>query len=178
MAKRFQHSDDGVPYGFGNLSTTEIMSCAKKIDASCQIAFNINTAILSNSPCVLYLDKHYYLTLPCYDGYFIYDSLGPLHAMSYLGSVAVGHTNNITYQDSNSDTCGLFVLHALKCYSLVDKKSSDNVLLKINQYLGKDVVANEFNITVFGVCYRIGEEFNSKHYDYGKTRAMIMLCEG
>lgn len=180
MAAPLKKATDGRAFGIGNLSTVEIMGAAKKICPSTELIFTVDNIFERLEPAIIFHLSHYYLYLKTFDSYLFFDSLGYEHALLTLGnSYIMPHVNTVSYQCRSSDTCGLFVLLVLAYFYSLDKKkrvalTTAQLLDELSMYLSHDTVENEFNVAIFAINNRIGEEF-SDNPTYELTSNVLAL---
>jgi hypothetical protein len=173
------YADNGLPYGFGWMSTKEMKKAIAKYlkhFAICESYTELQAANVEPFR-ILFLRKHFICLIRCLNGIYYFDSLGPVHLQSFLGFSPPNH-NEIPYQQRDTATCGAFVCLMAAIYSTFapGECTISNLQKKINHFMSHDVVVNEFNILVFTATQGIGEEFDQDDR-YEKTKHIVTLCE-
>ena len=187
MAARLQHNENGVAFGFGNLSIAEVRDSALKFGYPDAIATSIYDAFDSDKPKILFIKYHYLVFYTTMDKKrCIFDSLGRIHTAEMLADSAhiytavLNYVNEKPYQQCTSDTCGLFALFALFVLDVYDNKfmSCRHFVETVNEYLTPyDFPANEFSIVQFACKKEIGEEYRRNDPKYVKFQKMLKLID-
>lgn len=174
----FTYAKNGLPYGFGWMSTLEMENGLKKYLKRFAICESF-TDLQDHSTVpfrVLFMRNHYICIIRCSDCLYYFDSLGPVHLQNLIG-FDPPEKNTIAYQQSDSATCGAFVCFVAAVYSAFDngKCNSSQITSRLNYFLTPDVIENEFNIVVFVASQGIGEEFATNNR-YQTTKRIVTLC--
>jgi hypothetical protein len=174
----FAYARDGMPYGFGWMSTNEMRRAIMKYlkhFAICESYTELQTH-REDSFRVLFVRNHFICIIRCSDGLYYFDSLGPNHLRTIL-SYDPPHKNDIAYQQIDSATCGAFVCLIAAIYSTFEngKCTIAELQSKVDNLLCPDVIVNEFNIIVFVASQGIGEEFTSANR-YLMTKRVVSFC--
>jgi hypothetical protein len=169
--------DDGRPYGVGNLSIEELERSIASIGVNVLITADIDEFITNwETPTVLYTkERHYIASLPCVDGPFVFDALGPENANKSLGWVNdEGYVNSTVYQNPLSSMCGVFCILVIQIWKQGMTRSK--LESEIDKYLSHDTLQNEFNMTYYCCLSQFGEEFYRPD-EYPKTNLITHLVQ-
>lgn len=164
MATRLQYSTvTGAPFGFGSLSTEEVRRALRQLTPKTALTQNVKHAFDASEPMILLVRAHYLLFYDnIYKQRMIFDSFGSVHASYLLGRDVSMICNKDAYQNTSSDTCGLFCILAFHVFVKYNVKSTSLFYKHLHSYIiPLDFVHNEFVITVYAVNNYIGEEFDS-----------------